>query len=324
MKHIKISKPCHENWNEFTPTQKGAFCGKCQIDVIDFTTKSNSEIKDILENKTNNHMCGRFSNNQLQNFNTDYALWQNQSQSTFQSKFIFAIILGFGLTLFSCENSSDLSQISSFSTNVEIIKNNLTTNTIEDTIINSDTLTTLIDSVEISPVCPPPPADVPIDYDIMGDIVYIETTVGIVDFTIPEPTDTIKEEAVIIEKDSIIEPPIKFNHPIIMGKFEIQSPPTKDTKQKDNTNCSSKTIQATCSPNPTTGKAKLTIEVTKKAFYSVKILNEQGQIVETVCNKTLEKGLQSLRINIGNQKNGLYLIQIENDLTTTSLKIIKT
>ena len=42
---LEIKEPCHENWNEFTPTQKGAFCDKCQIDVIDFSQKSNQELK---------------------------------------------------------------------------------------------------------------------------------------------------------------------------------------------------------------------------------------------------------------------------------------
>ena len=44
---IKIKDPCHENWNEFSPTEQGAFCEKCKIDVVDFSIKSNSEIKSL-------------------------------------------------------------------------------------------------------------------------------------------------------------------------------------------------------------------------------------------------------------------------------------
>ena len=33
---ISIQKPCHENWDSFTPNEQGAFCGKCVKTVIDF------------------------------------------------------------------------------------------------------------------------------------------------------------------------------------------------------------------------------------------------------------------------------------------------
>ena len=85
MKKITIAEPCHEKWNDFTPTQRGAFCGKCQINVIDFSTKTNDEIKDVLVQNSGKHMCGRFAKNQLDDFNSDYHLWRNQSQNTFQS-----------------------------------------------------------------------------------------------------------------------------------------------------------------------------------------------------------------------------------------------
>ncbi|MBN4072576.1 hypothetical protein JYT74_00920 [Crocinitomix catalasitica] len=45
MKKVSIPDPCHEDWDKMTPTEKGTFCGKCQIDVIDFTTKSSHEVK---------------------------------------------------------------------------------------------------------------------------------------------------------------------------------------------------------------------------------------------------------------------------------------
>ncbi|WP_136467836.1 carboxypeptidase-like regulatory domain-containing protein [Flagellimonas onchidii] len=62
-KILTIPKPCSEDWNKMTPTQKGAYCKSCQKEVVDFTTMS----KTILAQKLSkgNNLCGRFKANQL-------------------------------------------------------------------------------------------------------------------------------------------------------------------------------------------------------------------------------------------------------------------
>jgi hypothetical protein len=60
---ITIPKPCHENWDEMTPTEKGKFCGVCTKEVIDFSKSSDEElIKKIGDGKD---LCGRFNAGQL-------------------------------------------------------------------------------------------------------------------------------------------------------------------------------------------------------------------------------------------------------------------
>jgi CarboxypepD_reg-like domain len=56
---LSIPTPCHEQWSESTPTEKGAFCGACQKEVIDFTQCSEEQIKDYFIHATRN-TCGRF------------------------------------------------------------------------------------------------------------------------------------------------------------------------------------------------------------------------------------------------------------------------
>lgn len=66
---IKIAEPCSEDWNQMTPTQKGAFCASCEKEVIDFTAMSNLElarkISETEKNKQQGGLCGRFRPTQL-------------------------------------------------------------------------------------------------------------------------------------------------------------------------------------------------------------------------------------------------------------------
>ncbi|MCS3795744.1 carboxypeptidase-like regulatory domain-containing protein [Niastella sp. OAS944] len=63
--HIKVPKPCHENWNNMTPDEQGRFCGSCQKVVVDFTAMSDQQLLDHLSKTAGQHACGRFSSHQL-------------------------------------------------------------------------------------------------------------------------------------------------------------------------------------------------------------------------------------------------------------------
>lgn len=60
---LSIANPCHENWDNMTPADKGRFCASCQKNVRDFTNASDSEILEAL--KTGGQNCGRFRASQL-------------------------------------------------------------------------------------------------------------------------------------------------------------------------------------------------------------------------------------------------------------------
>lgn len=100
MKKITIPSPCSENWNEMTPTEKGAFCQKCSLEVIDFTQKTPEEIRETLTLNLGQRVCGHVSKVQLELVNTNFHVWENQPVHVFQSKFLYACVLVFGMTLF--------------------------------------------------------------------------------------------------------------------------------------------------------------------------------------------------------------------------------
>ncbi len=61
---IQIEEPCHENWDEMTPKEKGRFCGACQKIVLDMTKYSDQEIIDFFKDKKYN-VCGQLEENQV-------------------------------------------------------------------------------------------------------------------------------------------------------------------------------------------------------------------------------------------------------------------
>ncbi|MCR9153712.1 MAG: carboxypeptidase-like regulatory domain-containing protein [Bacteroidetes bacterium] len=64
---INIPKPCGEKFEDFSPRPEGGFCGACQTTVIDFSQKSDAEIKAFFENNSKK-VCGRFHKEQLRTY----------------------------------------------------------------------------------------------------------------------------------------------------------------------------------------------------------------------------------------------------------------
>ncbi|MFD0962739.1 carboxypeptidase-like regulatory domain-containing protein [Pseudofulvibacter geojedonensis] len=77
--NISIPEPCHEDWNNMTPTQKGRFCGVCTKEVVDFTSFSDEQLIKHLNREQ--HLCGRFNKQQL---NRDLVL-DRKNRSSFSS-----------------------------------------------------------------------------------------------------------------------------------------------------------------------------------------------------------------------------------------------
>ena len=67
--NLNIKTPCHENFNKFSPTPEGGFCGSCQKEVIDFTKMNSEEIISFFKTKETQNTCGRFKSTQLKTYN---------------------------------------------------------------------------------------------------------------------------------------------------------------------------------------------------------------------------------------------------------------
>lgn len=105
---ITIKEPCHENWNNMAPNDKGAFCLSCKKNVVDFSEKTIDEVKTFFtELPTTENVCGRFKETQLNEMSFDHFLNEFMSWKFVQKAAVICFLV-FGATLFSgCSNSSD-------------------------------------------------------------------------------------------------------------------------------------------------------------------------------------------------------------------------
>lgn len=112
---LAIPTPCHENWEQFTPTQKGRFCGSCQKEVIDFTTWNEEQIKQYFVQRPTS-TCGRFAPRQL-------ITYQNHPHRNPKRQKRFAAALAFILLLISRPSEAQPSPIKADQEQVDKNKN---------------------------------------------------------------------------------------------------------------------------------------------------------------------------------------------------------
>jgi hypothetical protein len=97
---ILIENPCHENWDAMSPNEKGSFCLSCQKNVIDFTKKSLTEIKDFFTGLASSEkVCGRFETKQLDALNFEDFFRQFKGWILLK-KIALVFFFVFGLSLF--------------------------------------------------------------------------------------------------------------------------------------------------------------------------------------------------------------------------------
>ena len=61
---LKIDNPCGQDWHSMQPDALGKFCAHCSKSVIDFTSLSDAELIQLIENKKGK-ICGRLTQGQL-------------------------------------------------------------------------------------------------------------------------------------------------------------------------------------------------------------------------------------------------------------------
>ena len=104
---IRIPEPCHEAWDNMKPCNQGRFCSSCEKTVVDFTGKTDLEIQAYLRGNAGKRTCGRFKTQQINRPLSGPVLSETKRNSRPHLAFVAALLLVFGVTLFSCYDPSN-------------------------------------------------------------------------------------------------------------------------------------------------------------------------------------------------------------------------
>ncbi|MFK8045518.1 MAG: T9SS type A sorting domain-containing protein [Crocinitomicaceae bacterium] len=302
MKQLSINKPCHENWNKFTPKPEGGFCSSCEKIVIDFTNKTNQEISEILKEKSGENLCGRIGVIQLESFNDSFVNWQNNTSNRgFQSRFLYALVLTFGLTLFTNINGSAQHILGKISYTEQISD----TTAVPDTIINSTEIEEITGIEEV----------------IMGDIEIAQPQQDSV------TSDSISTHIAI---DKCPKPKVDINlpkmeYPIIMGMMVLSEPEevVKPNELKPPKPVLTSQSIGNIFPNPANTEATLFLDILQTEFYSISIYDQKGNLCQLVLKKIMAEGKHRININLTEFESGLYHISISSQSHQSTIQLIK-
>lgn len=99
--HLEIPKPCHENWADMSKQEQGRHCGVCCKTVMDFTAMPTDKAIEIISQKRDSNICGRFRPDQLNAKHVDVKSPRNRYRV-----FMAALYFVFGGLLFtSCRTN---------------------------------------------------------------------------------------------------------------------------------------------------------------------------------------------------------------------------
>ena len=107
---LSIPKPCHQDWNQMTPEERGRFCSMCKKTVVDFSNQTEDEILSFINSHRDEKICGRFRIDQLaQPARIELPIPVYRSQLSFINTFLAALLFCFGTTLFSYAQTAERS-----------------------------------------------------------------------------------------------------------------------------------------------------------------------------------------------------------------------
>lgn len=293
---INIPNPCQEDFSKMTPTERGAFCQKCQTDTFDFRQLSSNQINEIIVKHKGEHICGRFNKSQLDELNAGFLSWKNQTSRTFQSKFLLACVMVFGLSLFSCSTEEEpiIQEINTIEMrkNADPILNFINK---EFMLENIDLLDYVIEKEILEPII-----GCEVSGEIQGDIEYTE-----------EYNEHIQMAGMIAYDPTYLE----YVEPVIDSTEEsILSPQTNED---------SRIFEATAYPNPTQTNSTIALDIEQEGQFDIRLYNLNGQLIQNVHSGILLEGRQQFDLEMSDLNSGMYIIKVISQGQDETLKIQK-
>lgn len=304
MKYFSIPKPCSENWNEMTSTEKGAFCQKCSNEVHDVSNMSNDEIIQLISSEKK-VPCMRMKPSQERTLNMDLGILHQSQKRNMQRAMLFSLLVVFGFTLFSCNDSQQIhernlleSTAQSLIESTELpqaeVQKVIELNTISDDIIDAH--------VDIKELEPTKDREQPeLEIELLGEpVMYREQII----------------EECVIEKDIQVQRlvrqhtmgiPRMSHHKELVQVMQV-------TQGKENSLELSnipESFSALTFPNPATTHTLLKVDLpgnTEKL--GIRLLDLNGRVLQNINDNAADAGTHEFRIELLDLKPAYYLIDV--------------
>lgn len=295
MKNVGIQHACSEDWNKMTPTEKGAFCQKCAKQVYDFTNNSTKEIKLTLLELKGQEICGRMTLSQERTLNAEFEHWIEENKTNFQRLFITALLIVFGLALFSCEDERDQRKITETQT----------------------ALARIIEEKE-APKEEAPIQEVEI---IVPQIVEIEA---------PEPVylemsiEETQLEDVVIDAPYMVEQYVTSGVMIADRSYYNYLTETTPTVETDENGVPYPTeFKAFAFPNPAVESTTLEIQAPNKERMEINLYDTSGKLIKEIYSGKISRGTFQQFIDLNDLNSGLYLVIIQSKDFKETVRVVK-
>jgi len=301
---ISIPDPCSEDFTKMTPTERGAFCSKCQIDTFDFRNVSNNDINKLILQNKGQHLCGQFKSSQIDSLNQGFINWKNQKRQTFRSKFVLALVMVFGLGLFSCNVQEEKAIIALQA--IEMFGNPTDKEEYINAVQNEQELD-LVDFVQdlgvIGCEIPLPGMVAFVGEETTPEVIVQEYTIdGMVDYGIAGGLSAVHymdylEDTVNVELEESILPKVIEVDPYY--------------------------FEATAFPNPTASDATLALEIHQTGQFEILLYDMSGRMVQSIYSGELVEGRQNFQVELSQENSGMYLVKVLSEGQNETLKIQK-
>lgn len=303
MKHVRIDKPCTENWNEMTPTERGAFCQKCCKQVLDFTNQTNDQIQFALRNSNGEEVCAKITTDQLSSLNWEFEQWQSSATMNIQRMSFYALLFVFGLSLVSCSNQEDEQRVMTLQQSVEqVLKGEK----------KSVQKTARVQPRKIISEVPELQTEI-----VMGDKILTREK----PIEKPKPT---------ITKDDLVGATTREVGVVMMGAMVMMPQYIEHIEEiepldqyDENGALIPKEFDALAYPNPTRDASTIKFEVPTETEAVIQVFSMNGNLIYSFDRNLYRPGTHELTLNLMDQAPGMYLVTIMSEEYQETIRISK-
>lgn len=287
MKHIGIQTPCSENWNEMTPSEKGAFCQKCASHVHDFTQKSTREVKETLRSLMGQPVCGRMTTDQELALNAEFESWQFQSKHQFQRALVFSLVVVFGLTLFSCSNEQDKKNVRQIQATALQAMNNLSAGE-----MNYVPIETKASTISNAPL----------------PMLYEETQLEqyIIEASRPDLVEENYDVPMVIDRNYYLGG-VGYSTDYI--EYLVSEKPIVEERDETGRLIPTK-FASLVFPNPATTETTFELAVPVTNQFEINLFDMNGKFIQSIHSGEIQRGTFQQQINLTDLNPGIYLVTI--------------